>query len=55
MFDPAMAQVQIESLVDGVRYVLPKRDLGRARHGGWVLVTMGLFITGFMLLWMGVP
>ena len=33
------------------RYVLPQRNLGKARKIGWAPIGIGLFITGFMLFW----
>lgn len=44
-----------ETLAGGVRYVLPRRALGKARYGGLVLAAFGMFITAFMCLWMGMP
>jgi hypothetical protein len=40
---------------DGIRYQLPRRQLGRARHLGWGIVSFGLFATMFMIVWMSVP
>jgi hypothetical protein len=37
------------------RYVLPKRNLGAARKVGWAPLGFGVFITVFMLFWMGGP
>ena len=37
------------------RYILPRRNLGNARKGGWVPVGIGLFITIFMIFWMSGP
>jgi hypothetical protein len=44
-----------EFAVGGVRYVLPRRELGKARHVGWFLAGMGLFGTLFMIGWMWMP
>ena len=37
------------------RYVLPKRNLGKARKIGWAPIGIGLVITLFMCFWMGGP
>jgi hypothetical protein len=39
----------------GVRYVLPRRELGQLRHAGWFVIGLGGFITAFMVLWMSGP
>ncbi len=39
-------------LPDGVRWVLPRRQLGKARHAGWVFVGFGLAVAAFMVFWM---
>jgi len=44
-----------EPIAGGVRYVLPRRVLGKARYAGLALAGMGLFTTLFMCLWMGLP
>ncbi|MDA1052405.1 MAG: hypothetical protein O3C40_18250 [Planctomycetota bacterium] len=41
-------------LGDGVRYRLPRRQLGRVRHLGWIVVGFGVFITLFMIAWMSI-
>ncbi len=45
----------VEPLISGMRYLLPKRDLGDARKFGWVLTGLGGFITLFMCFWMAGP
>ncbi|MBC8351236.1 MAG: hypothetical protein H8E66_04580 [Planctomycetes bacterium] len=42
-------------LGDGVRYKLPARQLGRARHLGWAVVGVGLIMSLMMLAWMSGP
>ncbi len=42
-------------LGDGVRYRLPPRQLGRARHLGWVIVGFGSLVSLFMIGWMSGP
>ncbi len=39
----------------GTRFVLPKRDLGKARTAGIAFVVMGLACTIFMIFWMSGP
>jgi hypothetical protein len=49
-------EIRVADELDGTRYVLPKRRLGKAgRTVGIVLVAFGLFATAFMLFWMGMP
>lgn len=45
----------VDYLGDGVRYRLPRRRLGRARHLGWIVVAVGLVMTMFMIGWMSGP
>lgn len=45
-------QIQVIELTDGVRYVLPRRQLGPLRLLGCVPMIFGLFCTGFALVWM---
>ncbi len=45
-------QIQLTQLADGVRYVLPRRQLGSARYAGIVLIAFGFSATGFMIAWM---
>jgi hypothetical protein len=47
-------QVLQESL-SVTRYVIPKRNLGAARHLGWIPLGMGLFAVVFMSFWMHGP
>lgn len=42
-------------LGDGVQYRLPRRQLGRARHLGWIVFGAGLILSLFMLGWMSGP
>ena len=44
-----------ETLPRGARYLLPRRDLDRSRHLGWVLAGFGLVGILFMCAWMGFP
>lgn len=41
--------------LDAIRYVLPKRSLGKLRRLGWVPIAFGLFMTVFMFFWMWGP
>ena len=45
----------IDYSAGGTRYVLPRRQLGRIRHVGWILFGMGGFVTLFMIGWMWLP
>jgi len=45
----------IQDSMSVTRYVLPKRNLGAARKFGWAPIGIGLFVTVFMLFWMGGP
>jgi hypothetical protein len=45
-------QIELTQLADGVRYVLPRRQLGGARYVGIVLIAFGFSATGFMIAWM---
>ena len=47
--------VRVDTLVDGVRYVLPRRQLGKARFAGLFLVLFGGFMVGFAVVWMSGP
>ncbi len=38
-----------------VRYILPRRNLGKMRRLGWVPIAFGLFVTVFMFFWMWGP
>ena len=49
------ADVRVVLLSDGVRYVLPRRELGKGRWVGLLPLAMGLFATGFMAFWMWMP
>jgi hypothetical protein len=49
------ADVRVAVLPEGVRYVLPRRELGQGRKVGWVVLVVGLVITGFMVFWMVGP
>ena len=44
-----------EWLANGVRCLLPWRQLGKVRRFGWLVLIFGLFATGFMLIWTGIP
>ncbi len=44
-----------EPITDGMRYVLPPRDLGSYRHFGWALILFGLVGVAFMLMWISIP
>lgn len=39
----------------GVRFVLPPRELGQARHVGWLMLGGSLFALAFLAVWMGLP
>lgn len=45
--------IRVENTMDGVHYILPGRDLGEARKIGIGFIIAGLFVTGFMIFWMG--
>jgi len=47
--------VRIQKEMDGVRYILPPRDLGQARKAGTGLIIFGAVITTFMIFWMSGP
>lgn len=38
-----------------IRFVMPMRELRKARKGGWVLVLFGLLVVAFMVFWMWGP
>ncbi len=48
-------EITTEFSVGGVRYVLPRREFGKARHVGWFLAGMGFLGTLFMIGWMYMP
>jgi len=43
--------VEVVDLPDGVRYRLPRRDLGGLRYLGCFSLGLGLFVTGFAVTW----
>ncbi|MCA9144931.1 MAG: hypothetical protein KDB05_19185 [Planctomycetales bacterium] len=49
------ASYTTDYLGDGVRYRLPHRTLGRARHLGWFGVGAGMMLSLFMIAWMSGP
>ncbi len=54
--DGLTSQITTEPLADGVRYRLPKKQLGRnGRVGFWVLFGFGVVVAGFMVLWIQGP
>lgn len=46
---------RVEPIARGTRFTLPRRDLKAGRLIGLAAAGMGLFITGFMVLWMYGP
>jgi len=44
--------IRVETTMDGVRYVLPKRDFGKFRSVGVGFVVFGIVVTVFMLFWL---
>lgn len=55
MLQPRDQSIQTLPLPNGVRYVLPMRDLSDHRTAGWVLTGTGVIATLFMLAWMAAP
>ncbi len=44
-------QIVTRELADGVRFVLPRRELGALRTVGWFLCVFGLMFGGFAVFW----
>lgn len=44
--------IRVEKTMDGIRYILPKRDLGQFRPVGIGLLVFGIVITVFMFFWL---
>lgn len=47
--------IRVESEMDGVRYILPARNLGKTSKAGIGFLIFGFVITAFMFLWMSGP
>lgn len=51
MTDELSTQIEVQPLLDGVRYKLPPRDLGRARWAGLIPIIFGIFILASAAHW----
>ncbi len=48
-------EIQVKTLADGVQYILPKRQLGKARWLGLIPLIFGGIMLLFLLVWLFIP